>query len=250
MTTLKRINKNIVIGVIPARYKSTRLPGKPLLLISGKPMIQQVYEHAKKSKYLRDVIAATDDKEIFSCVKSFGGKVVMTSSKHKSGTDRICEAVKNIKADIIVNIQGDEPFIDYKNIDKAIEPLLKDKNLNVSTLAIKIKDRKEISDPNKVKVVFDNNNFALYFSRSVIPFNRDGGNVGYYKHIGLYVYRKSFLLKYKNLKQTKSEIAEKLEQLRILDYGEKIKVIITNKDSYSIDTKEDFERINSRKRNA
>jgi 3-deoxy-manno-octulosonate cytidylyltransferase (CMP-KDO synthetase) len=240
---LKRIN-NIVIGVIPARYKSTRLPGKPLLLISGKPMIQQVYEHAKKSKYLSDVIVATDDREIFSCVKSFGGKVVMTSSKHKSGTDRICEAVKNIKADIIVNIQGDEPFIDCRNIDKAVEPFLKDKSINVSTLAIKIKDKKEIGDPNKVKVVFDNNNFALYFSRSAVPFNRDGVKADYYKHIGLYVYRKSFLLKYSNLKQTKPEIAEKLEQLRILGYGEKIKVIVTNKDSISIDTKEDYKKIN------
>lgn len=242
---MKKINNNIVIGVIPARYKSTRLPGKPLLVISGKPMIQQVYEHAKKSKHLSDVIVATDDREIYSCVKSFGGKVVMTSSKHKSGTDRICEAIKNIKAEIVVNIQGDEPFIDFKNIDKAIEPLLKDKRINVSTLAIKIKDKREIDDPNKVKVVFDNNNFALYFSRSVIPFNRDEGSVDYFKHIGLYVYRKSFLLKYKNFKQTKPEIAEKLEQLRVLGYGEKIKVVITNKDSISIDTKEDYKKINN-----
>ena len=241
---MKKTNDNIVIGVIPARYKSTRLPGKPLLVISGKPMIQQVYEHVKKSKYLNEVIVATDDREIFSCVKSFGGNVVMTSTKYQSGTDRICEAIKNIKADIVVNIQGDEPFIDYKNIDKAIEPLLKDKSLNVSTLAIKIKDKKEIDDPNKVKVVFDNNNFALYFSRSVIPFNRDGGSVDYFKHIGLYVYRKSFLMKYKSLKQTKPEIAEKLEQLRVLGYGEKIKVILTNKDSISIDTKEDYKKIN------
>jgi 3-deoxy-manno-octulosonate cytidylyltransferase (CMP-KDO synthetase) len=235
-------NKNIVIGVIPARYKSTRLPGKPLLNISGKPMIQQVYEHAKKSRYISDLIVATDDIRIYNCVSDFGGKAVMTSGKHISGTDRICEAVKKIKADIIVNIQGDEPFIDYKNIDKTIEPLLKDKNLNVSTLAIKISDKKEIADPNKVKVVFDNAEHALYFSRSAIPFNRDNTKTDYFKHIGLYVYRKSFLMKYKNMKQTKFEVAEKLEQLRILEYGEKIKVVLTGKDSFSIDTNEDYKK--------
>jgi 3-deoxy-manno-octulosonate cytidylyltransferase (CMP-KDO synthetase) len=148
--------------------------------------------------------------------------------------------IKNLRAGIIVNLQGDEPFIDYNNIDKAIEPLLKDKKLNVSTLAINIRDKKEISDPNKVKVVIDKNGFALYFSRSVIPFDRDNSKAKYYKHIGLYVYRKSFLLKYKELKQTKLEIAEKLEQLRILENGEKIKVVLTNKDSQSVDTKEDY----------
>lgn len=245
---MKRTNKNIIVGVIPARFKSTRLPGKPLLLISGKPMIQRVYESAVKSKYLSEVIVTTDNREIFDCVKGFGGKAVMTSAKHKSGTDRICEAVSRIKADIVVNIQGDEPFIDYKNIDKAIEPLLDDRLLNVSTLAIKIKDKEEICDSNKVKVVFDNNNFALYFSRSVLPFNRDGGRTDYYKHIGLYVYRKKYLMKYRKLNQTKLEAAEKLEQLRILGNGERIKVVITKTDSFSVDTKEDYSKIKNRKR--
>lgn len=244
---MKKTDNNIVIGVIPARYKSSRLPGKPLLIIDGKPMIQQVYEHSKKSKYLNDVIVATDDRRIFNCVVGFGGKAVMTSSKHKSGTDRICEAVKSIKADIIVNIQGDEPFIDSKNIDNAIEPLIKDKSINVSTLAIKITGKKEINDLNKVKVVFDNDNFAMYFSRSVIPFNRDGESTDYFKHIGLYVFRKSFLMKYKTLKQTKQEKAEKLEQLRILGHGEKIKVVLTKKDSLSVDTREDYIKIKNRK---
>ncbi len=242
-------SKNIVIGVIPARYKSTRLPGKPLLGISGKPMIQQVYEHAKKSKYISDLIIATDDARIYKCVLGFGGKAVMTSGKHKSGTDRICEAVKKIKADIIVNIQGDEPFIDYKNIDKAIEPLLTDNNLNISTLAIKMMNNKEIADPNKVKVVFDKSGNALYFSRSAVPYNRDNIKTDHFKHIGLYVYRKSFLMKYKNLKQTKLEVAEKLEQLRILEHGVKIKVIITNKDSFSIDTGEDYRKYKNYKDN-
>lgn len=245
MKTVK--NKNIVIGVIPARYKSTRLPGKPLLDISGKPMIQQVYEHACKSKYLSSVLVATDDKRIYECVRAFGGKAVITSGKHKSGTDRICEAVNRVKAEIVVNIQGDEPFIDYNNIDKAVEPLLKDKNLNVSTLAIKIKNKKEIIDTNKVKVVFDKNFNALYFSRSAIPHDRDNSGTCFYKHIGLYVYRKSFLNKFKNMKQTKLETAEKLEQLRILEYGERIKVILTDKDSFSIDTSEDYRKFKNYK---
>jgi 3-deoxy-manno-octulosonate cytidylyltransferase (CMP-KDO synthetase) len=203
-------------------------------------MIQRVYESAVKSKYINKVVVATDDKEIYECVKEFGGNVTMTSQKHKSGTDRICEVIGKIKADIVVNIQGDEPFIDYKNIDKAIEPLIKDRKINVTTLAIKIKDKKEIFDSNKVKVVFDKNGSALYFSRYAVPFNRDDIKTGYYKHIGLYVYRVSFLKKYKIMKQTRLEKSEKLEQLRILEYGEKIKIVITEKDSFSIDTKEDY----------
>jgi 3-deoxy-manno-octulosonate cytidylyltransferase (CMP-KDO synthetase) len=210
-------------------------------------MIHQVYEHSSKSKYLDKIIVATDDKRIYNCVKGFGGNVILTSGRHKSGTDRICEVIKKIKADIVVNIQGDEPFINYKNIDKTIEPLLKDKNVNISTLAIKIKEKKDILDPNKVKVVFDKNNFALYFSRSAIPFNRDNFNIDYYKHIGLYVYRVSFLKKYENMKQSKLEKSEKLEQLRILENGEKIKVVLTNKDSFAIDTKEDYRKYKNHK---
>ena len=242
-----RNKKNIVLGVIPARYNSTRFPGKPLININGKTMIQRVYEQAKKSKLLFDVIVATDNKRIFDCVNSFGGNVMLTSKKHKSGTDRICEVAEKFKAELYVNIQGDEPFIAPDNIDKAIRPLIENSDINVSTLAIKMTSEKEIRDFNKVKVVFDSNNFAMYFSRSVIPFERDGvtklevtqrvpGNerVDYYKHIGLYVYRGSFLEKYKNMKQTKLELVEKLEQLRILENGEKIKVILTNKDSQSV----------------
>lgn len=205
-------------------------------------MIQRVYESSLKSKYLNKVIVATDDERIFDCVKGFGGDAVMTSQKHKSGTDRICEAIRNVKANIIVNIQGDEPFIDSRNIDIAIEPLLKDKSINVSTLAIMIKDEKEIFETNKVKVVFDVNGFALYFSRSVIPFKRDKVKTDYFKHIGLYVFRKPFLEKYEKWKQTKLEMSEKLEQLRILEHGEKIKVVLTKKDSFSIDTLEDYRK--------
>lgn len=232
-----------IIGVIPARYSSTRFPGKPLALINGKPMIQHVYENSVKSKLLQKVIVATDDKRIFDTVKNFGGYAIMTSGKHKSGTDRIGEIANKIKCDIAVNIQGDEPFINYRNIDNAIAPLLKDKRINVSTLCYKIKDKKEIANPNVVKVVFDKSNFALYFSRNPIPYNRDREKVNYYKHLGLYVYRKNYLVKLVKIKPTKLELAEKLEQLRILETGEKIKVVETKIDSHSVDTNEDLKKI-------
>ena len=234
-----------VIGIIPARYGSTRLPAKALAMISGKPMIQHVYERCMKSGLLSEILVATDDKRIFDAVLSFGGNAVMTSKVHKSGTDRIGEAVKKIKCDIVVNIQGDEPMIDPRNIDKAIEPLLTDKSINVSTICVKIKDKKEISNPNVVKVIKDKNNNALYFSRSVIPFNRDSGRVEYFKHIGLYVYRRDYLLNLIKMKQSPLEKAEKLEQLRILDNGCKIKVVTVNRDSHSVDTPGDLKLIRS-----
>ncbi len=233
----------IVIGVIPARYGSTRLPAKSLAMIHSKPMIQHVYEKCLKSKLLSEVLVATDDKRIFNAVINFGGNVVMTSKAHKSGTDRIGEAVRNIKCDIVVNIQGDEPMIDPRNIDKAIEPLMKDSLMNVSTLCYKISDKKEINNPNVVKVVFDTNNNALYFSRNAIPFNRDNSKAEHFKHIGLYVYRKDYLLKLIKLKPSKLELAEKLEQLRILESCEKIKVIETKIDSHSVDTPTDLRNI-------
>jgi 3-deoxy-manno-octulosonate cytidylyltransferase (CMP-KDO synthetase) len=240
----KSNNKNTVIGIIPARFTSTRLPGKPLVMIKGKTMIQRVYEQALKSKLIDHVIVATDDKRIYNAVMDFGGNAEMTSSKHKSGTDRIGEIAKKIKCDIIVNIQGDEPFIDPVNIDKAIKPLLDDKKLNVSTLCFKIKNKKEIPDPNVVKVIFNKYRDALYFSRNPIPYNRDKNKkTVYYKHIGLYVYRNKYLLKLIKLKQTKAEKSEKLEQLRILESGERIKVIETRADSVSIDTKEDLKKV-------
>ena len=240
-----------VTGIIPARYSSTRLPGKPLILIHGKPMIQRVYEQAQKSKLLDRVIVATDDARIFDCVKDFGGEVMMTSEKHVSGTDRLAEAARMINCDIVVNIQGDEPFIDPKNIDIAIEPLLKDRLLNVSTLAFKITDPLDLENENKVKVVLDKNNFALYFSRNYIPFDMEHNPAKvwtlkdrvFYKHIGLYVYRKSFLMRFAKMKKSYLEEVEKLEQLRILENGDKIKVVITKKDSVSVDTMEDIKLI-------
>lgn len=240
-----------IIGIIPARYASVRLPGKPLVKIDGMTMIERVYRQAQKSKLIDSVIVATDDKRIYKCVNGFGGEVKMTSVKHQSGTDRIHETVKNVKADIIVNIQGDEPYIDPGNIDKAIEPLISDKKINVSTLAIRIKEMKELFDINKVKVVLDKNNFALYFSRNFIPFDMVTfplteiafrKNI-YYKHIGLYVYRKNYLMKFAKMKKSYLESMEKLEQLRILENGEKIKVVLTKKDSISIDTEKDLKLV-------
>lgn len=233
----------IIIGVIPARYSSTRLPAKALAIIKRKSMIQHVYEKCLRAKLLSEVLVATDDKRIFDAVINFGGNVVMTSKAHKSGTDRIGEAVKNIKCDVVINIQGDEPMIDPRNIDKAIEPLVNDRAINVSTLCFKISNKKEINNPNVVKVVFDINGNALYFSRSVIPFNRDNSSTNYFKHIGLYVYRKDYLMKLIKIKPALLELTEKLEQLRILESGCKIKVIETKIDSHSVDTLADLRKI-------
>ncbi len=233
-----------IVGVIPARYGSTRFPGKPLAVLEGKSMIRRVYEQSYYAKYLDDVIVATDDKRILEEVWKFGGKAVLTSKKHKSGTDRIIEAIKGFNCSIVVNIQGDEPFIKPEVIDSAVEPLIKNPKINVATLAVRLKEN--IEDTNKVKVVIDNNNFALYFSRSVIPNNsRATGKTLFYKHLGLYVYRKSFLLKFAKEKQSPLEISEKLEQLRMLSMGEKIKVVITKEDSISIDTLQDFKMAKS-----
>jgi 3-deoxy-manno-octulosonate cytidylyltransferase (CMP-KDO synthetase) len=238
-----------IIGVIPARYGSTRFPGKALTDIGGKPMIQRVWESSSKSKLINELYIATDDKRIFDAAGRFWGKAVMTSSKHKSGSDRIGEAVKNIKCDIVVNIQGDEPFINPLNIDKAIKPLMTDKNIQVSTLCTKIKNVEEIDNPNVVKVVTDKNGFALYFSRHAIPFNRDNTKgISYFKHIGLYVYRKDYLMKFIKIKPSKLELAERLEQLRIIESGERIKVVVTNIDSVTIDTESDLKKLKNLKK--
>ncbi len=234
----------IVTGIIPARYDSTRFPGKPLADIAGKKMIQRVYEQAAKARYIDTVIVATDDERIYDFVDSFGGAAFMTSPKHKSGTDRITETARSLKTDIVVNIQGDEPFINPKTIDEAILPLIKDRKLNVSTLACRFKNADDATDPNKVKVVFDDKGYALYFSRSVIPMNfKSLKDVVYYKHLGLYVYRKDFLLKFSKTPQSVYERAESLEQLRILAMGEKIKVVVSKADSLSVDTREDLKQI-------
>jgi 3-deoxy-manno-octulosonate cytidylyltransferase (CMP-KDO synthetase) len=235
-----------IIGIIPARYASTRLSGKPLLKLGGKTIIELVYLNSLKSKYLDSIYVATDDERIFNAVEKFGGNAIMTSIRHKSGTERIIEASKNINCEIIVNIQGDEPFINPKTIDKIINCLIQEKKINIATAATRIISDKDINDPNTVKVVFDKNNNALYFSRAQIPYYRNSSSKKiYYKHIGLYGYRKSFLLNYNKLEESNLERMESLEQLKFLENGEKIKVIITKSDSLSIDTIEDYKKAKS-----
>lgn len=238
----------MIIGIIPARFASTRLMGKPLADIGGKPMIQRTYESCLSSKLLHKVVIAVDDEKILNVAKSFGADAYMTPNDLPSGSDRIAHVAKKLKADIIVNIQGDEPFINGRMIDQAIEPLLFDRDVEVSTLVKKIDKVEELKSPSIPKVVFDYNNFALYFSRSPIPYvreaksNLDRVNSGdIYKHIGLYVYRKDALLKFTSLKPTDLENIEKLEQLRMLENGMRIKVVVTEYESFSVDTPKDLE---------
>jgi 3-deoxy-manno-octulosonate cytidylyltransferase (CMP-KDO synthetase) len=240
----------MVIGVIPARFASTRLMGKPLADIGGKPMIQHTYESASKSNLISKVIIAVDDKKVLKVAEGFGAEVIMTPKSMATGSDRIAFAAKYYKdAEIIVNIQGDEPFISGTMIDQAIEPLVFDPKVNVSTLAKKIEDLKELKSPSVTKVVFDYNNYALYFSRSPIPYVREAktnieritkGDI--YKHIGLYVYRKEALERFSKLEPTDLEKIEKLEQLRMLENGFKIKIVVTEFESIAVDTQEDLER--------
>lgn len=238
------------IAIIPARYASTRLPGKPLANINGKPMIQHVYEQAKKSTLVHDVIVATDDARIFYAVTSFGGKAEITPQDILSGSDRIALVAKHTNADIIVNVQGDEPLIDPKLIDQTIQTLIDDPNAVVSTAVKPTQLHQDVFNPNIVKAALDKNNYALYFSRSPIPHVRDAkkdrewfnGTV-FYKHFGIYVYRAEFLQRYTTLPQTPLERAEKLEQLRILEHGYKIKCVVTDYESLPVDTPEDLNKV-------
>ena len=232
-----------ILGVIPSRYKSTRFPGKPLRDLAGKTMLQHVYEGAKNSKIIQKVIVATDSDKIYKTVREFNGEVVMTSSECKSGTDRVAEAIKEYDCDIVVNIQGDEPLIKGELIDEAIKPMLDNCKISVSTCGTKIYSLQEIHDPNIVKVVCDKEGFALYFSRSGIPYFLDCKVDFVYKHIGLYVYRKSFLVEFSKMDKTRLEIVEKLEQLRILENGYKIKVVITPYNSIGVDVPEDLNKV-------
>ncbi len=235
------------VGIIPARYGSTRFEGKLLADFCGKPVIQHTWENAKKSNSIEDLIIATDDKRIYNAAKGFGANVVYTSTAHKSGSDRLTEVAASIDARIIVNIQADEPLLHPSMIDDAAGVILKDNTLVMSTLCHRIKDAKEIHDPNVVKVVFDRNGFALYFSRAPIPYERMGSDdklqaIDYYKHIGIYAYIKDFLFTFKSLPQSRLEKIEKLEQLRVLENGYRIKVVETRFDTIGIDTPEDLER--------
>ncbi len=233
--------KKIAI-VIPARYGSSRLPAKPLLLVKNKPIIQYVYEAALKSTLANEVIVATDDERILNCVKNFGGKAEMTSANHQCGSDRIAEIASRHDFDYILNLQGDEPQITPEVIDLAIETLIKDETVDISTLVREIKDKDQINNPNCVKCVFDNNFNALYFSRCPIPYERNKNQSPYYAHIGIYGYKKESLIKMTQLPQSYLEKQESLEQLRALQNNMKIKVAITTLNPTGIDTIEDYEK--------
>jgi 3-deoxy-manno-octulosonate cytidylyltransferase (CMP-KDO synthetase) len=247
-------NKQTIIAIIPARYGSTRFPGKALVLIKDKPMIQWVYERAKRSTLIGRVIVATDDDRIRAAVESFGGEAIMTSPNHATGTDRIAEVAQKVECELVVNVQGDEPLIRPEMIDQAIRPLADDPSIPMGTLCKKIDRREEAFDPNVVKVVFDRNGFALYFSRAPIPWDRDrwSGKSSFvdltlgaamYKHIGLYVFRRDFLLDYARLPQTALEAVEKLEQLRVLELGSRIRITITEHESFGVDIPDDLSKI-------
>lgn len=236
-----------VYGLIPARLGSTRLPGKILAEISGKPMIQWVYERARKSSCLHRLIVATDHKEILARVQAFGGEAVITSAAHPSGTDRICEAAQKIGAndeDIIVNIQGDQPLFEAEMISEVISPFQRDNDLQMSALVYPIQEASELGNPSVVKVVFDKNWYALYFSRSPMPYVISNSlKAKYYKHIGPYAYRMAFLVKFTRLERGYLEQLESLEQLRALEHGYKIRLVETKFDSLEVDTFADLERV-------
>ncbi|MBF0378068.1 MAG: 3-deoxy-manno-octulosonate cytidylyltransferase [Desulfamplus sp.] len=235
-----------IIAIIPSRYGSKRFEGKPLATVAGKPMIQRVYEQALKADNIETVLVATDDQRIFKAVEEFGGKAILTESSLRSGTDRVSKAATLLGLspdDIVVNIQGDQPIFNPLCINQMVAPFKTEPDLFMSTLACKITNPREITDPKDVKVVMDNNGCALYFSRSQIPFPRDGGEVCYYKHLGFYAYRKSFLDVVASLDEGYLENIEKLEQLRVIENGYKIRVVITEHDSPEVDIPEDIERI-------
>ncbi len=247
-----------ITAIIPARYGSTRFEGKPLADILGKPMIQWVYQGVHQSKLIGEVIVATDDQRILETVQGFGGKAVMTSPDHPTGTDRVAEVARKLRSEMIVNVQGDEPLIKGNIIDKAIRPLLSDATLQMTTLMTRIRDIKDWLNPHQGKVVVDGKGFALYFSRSPIPFPRDltidqilsnpemKGKLlskKLFKTIGLYVYRRGFLLKLAKMKPTPLERLEKLEQLRVLENGYKIKVIPVDYEPIGVDVPTDIPKV-------
>jgi len=239
-----------IVAFIPARYQSTRFKGKPLALIAGRPMIQHVYQRSKGCPELDEVYVATDDLRIYECVNEFGGQAIMTDGSHMSGTDRIAEAAEKINLadrDIVVNIQGDQPIFQPSIISDLIRPLTEDPKIPMSTLMHKVKEDRKLHDTNNTKVVVDNNGYALYFSRLPIPFFRDQeSNTTHYKHLGIYAYRKEYLLTFTSLSYGTLEEAEKLEQLRALEHGFKIRVVETTSDSIEVDTPQDIKIVEQR----
>jgi 3-deoxy-manno-octulosonate cytidylyltransferase (CMP-KDO synthetase) len=234
-----------IVAVIPARYASTRLPGKPLADLDGRPMIEHVYRRVSASKLLSQVIVATDDLRIATRVHDFGGKVRLTKATHETGTDRLAEVAASLDCDVVVNVQGDEPLIDPHAIDELVAPFANEPAVQMTTLFRRINDAAELANPNIAKVVVDRGGFALYFSRAPIPYMRDprGGWPPMYRHIGLYGYRRKTLLVLASLEPTPLERAEALEQLRALEHGIRIKAVETRHESFEVNTPEDLEQV-------
>lgn len=232
------------IGIIPARYGSSRLPGKPLKDILGKPMIQHVYERASKAKLIDELVVATDDERIVAAVEAFGGKAMLTSKDHPTGSDRIAEVARNYDCDNVINIQGDEPLIMPEIIDEITEALISDPSLVMATGCYQISEEL-FHNPNVVKVVFDKDHFAMMFSRSLIPYPRKSEGLAVYEHIGIYAYTRDFLMKYITLPQTPLSTAESLEQLKAMENGYRIKVVPTKfgYNALSVDTQEDLDEV-------
>src|SRR6266481_1722297 len=235
-----------VIVVIPARYGSTRLAGKPLISLAGKPMIQRVYERAKLAARVNRVIVATDDERIVKAIEAFGGEARMTRSEHRTGTERVAEVAAREQGDVFVNVQGDEPLLDPNAIDVAVNSLLEEPQASISTVATAIKTPGDIMDPNVVKAVLDFDGNAIYFSRAPIPWVRDTASkiqVRHLKHLGLYVFQRGALLEYPTLPQGELERVEQLEQLRWMENGWKIRVAEVEHDAISVDVPEDVARV-------
>ena len=237
-----------IVAVVPARYGSTRFPGKMIAQIAGKPVVWHTYQQVLRSELVSEVIIAADDNRILEALEPFDVPVVMTRPDHQSGTDRIAEVAANLDADIIVNVQGDEPLIDPHTVDEAIRPLLENPDIPMGTVKRKITDLEMVIDPNVVKVIVDNRGRAIYFSRLPIPYIRDeadrkGATGHHWQHIGLYVFRREFVMQFAKMAQTPLEKLEKLEQLRVLENGYDIAVVETEHESVGVDTPEDLERV-------
>ncbi len=244
------MSRNAIV-VIPARHASTRLPGKPLAEIAGKPLIQHVYERAARARGIAEVVVATDDERILAAVRGFGGRAVMTSTNHRTGTDRVAEAVQAFQADIVVNVQGDEPLIPPEVVELVAGTLADNPDVPMASVMTRVRSVEERDSSSVVKVVTDRQGYALYFSRYPIPFVRDAGTEYLpFKHLGIYGYRKEFLPRFTQLAPTPLECLESLEQLRALENGYRIRMVETDYDPVSVDTPEDLERVRALMANA
>ena len=242
---MKTNSKNRIVAMIPARYEASRFPGKLLKDLNGKPVILRTYEAAVNTGLFDEVYVVTDSDKIFDEILNAGGKVIRSQKEHECGSDRIAEAVEDMDVDIVLNVQGDEPFIDKNSLSKLLQVFGEDeeKQIDLASLKTALTDSDDITNPNNVKVITDNNDFALYFSRFPIPYPRDtSARVTYYKHIGIYAFRKSALMDFYTLPMLTLEAAEKIECIRYLEYGKKIKMVETSVKSIGIDTPEDLEK--------